>query len=1019
MLREDSDESGRLQDDERNKKQAQRGYHHSPSASSNRTPAASSQPPLSRPNFVIVIADDLRWDAVGYAQKELAADKHPPFREALFPWMQEATPNIDRLAAGGARFRNAYVTLSSCSASRACMLTGRYNFMNGVYRNNDELSSDMPTYACLLGDAGYKTAYIGKWHMGKQSERPCFQWYRTYIGSATYYHMVFYKEPDTAPLEERLIKRQGWVDKAKTDFFTEFLEEHQATSHDQPFLVTIGLKAPHKPFLPGKGHAFNFTGIEPKLSRNHNTAPPFDAGMDTEPFSFYGSEDGFSQTLENYSSLIASLDDSVGRVYAALEERGLLDNTVIMFVSDNGLTANNHQLSFYKFVAYEESIRVPLAIHYPALIKRNTVIDQTVLNVDIAPTLLDFAGLEVPPYMQGISFMPLLDAAQRAEVAPFWWPNHFAYVYLGLKDDAVSEAASDVARIPTCMVWRTGESVGTQPDAKLTEYPQWKEWTELFRLDDDPEETANLANGPKYAPLLQKLREEMDDHMMDLSLYQRSPVYRGTALPHRLYPLPLLEWPFDHESTEDIRWRDAASNLTLVGNATLTRVADTLLQTPYYQPRLTNNALQLSYVLTFVTQSDRAIVRSPLLWRPFSVRTITLWVQLRANPDDAVYQLIYSEGTDTTGLQLRVELRSLVAKLKVDGEDYSVTAPYTATEWTAVAVQVDVTKALSLYMSGLRVGRMPLSSLSGEEILTIEADASLGASASDVADGFVGMLDDIRIYDDAANVGSITFKRQARMVARFNFEDSLTDELLQNEATVQTELLQAEYPLYDAEDNPRFNSTTISFDGDYHLILESDLLSRPCRSFTLMVFLKLVRLEEMQLVYEEGGHGGGLSLTLWDGSLRLAIADHAAGVEKTYSAAYPEAEWNHVTVTFDGRMAEGPVAIYINAVQVLSANSTLTQIGDISASWKDAAIGGSAGTVTGTTSSSNGTTTTVAGTAFSRPYGRFMGWMDELTIWDIALSDSQIRDMRSIRVVNALITTNTKTDTTPTQKQQK
>src|SRR5947199_7876168 len=209
-----------------------------------------------RPNFLFVYSDDQRWDAVGAVQREQGD-------QARFPWFQ--TPSMDRLAAEGVRFRNAFVVNSLCAPSRACFLTGRYSHLNGVANNHTPFPTDSVTHATLLRAAGYATGYVGKFHMdGQRGQRPGFDYSASFIGQGRYVDCPF--EVNGVPTQTK-----GWVDDVAADFAVEFLKKHKGG----PFSLVVGFKAPHGPFDPPERLKTRFEGEAPRPPVNAKAVPPY------------------------------------------------------------------------------------------------------------------------------------------------------------------------------------------------------------------------------------------------------------------------------------------------------------------------------------------------------------------------------------------------------------------------------------------------------------------------------------------------------------------------------------------------------------------------------------------------------------------------------------------------------------------------------------------------------------------------------------------------------------------------
>lgn len=395
-----------------------------------------------------MISDDHRWDAMSVMQNE-QGDR------ARFRWFK--TPALDRLAAGGARFRNAFVVQSLCSPSRAAFLTGQYSHRHGVKDNSTELRADLPNWAALLRDSGYATGYFGKFHMKKQKERPGFSTVFTYLGQGVYFN---------APVldGDKQTTVADWIDDAVTDKSIDFIRQHK----DGPFAMMIGYKSPHDPRTPPARHAHDFSDIEIKPPVNFSAFPPFMAGIGLKPVDPVKRQEDW----HNYFRCVAGMDDDIGRLLDVLDELKLSENTMVIYVGDNGFFLGEHGLDD-KRNAQEESMRIPLLVRYPKLVKPGTLIDAVVLNIDLAPTLLELGGVKEPDVMQGRSWVALLRGEKPGD-----WRDTFYYE--SFKDPAYPKVTLDLEAVRS-------------PDTKLIQYPAHDEWTELYKLDSDPYEQKNLA----------------------------------------------------------------------------------------------------------------------------------------------------------------------------------------------------------------------------------------------------------------------------------------------------------------------------------------------------------------------------------------------------------------------------------------------------------------------------------------------------------------------------------------------
>ncbi len=414
-----------------------------------------------KPNFVFVYTDDQRWDAMSVVQAE-KGDK------GRFPWLK--TPHMDRLAAEGCRFRNAFVVNSLCSPSRASFLTGQYGHLNGVVNNHTPFPAKNVTHASLLKAAGYKTAYIGKFHMdGQTGQRPGFDFSASFVGQGQYFDCPIEVDGKSTP-------SKGWVDDVCTDYALQFIRANK----DKPFLLVVGFKATHSPFEPPERHAKTYEGEKLRSVPN----------LDIDPIYRQADKQKVDSVTANLGIFrcITAADDDLGRILKELDDLKLADDTVVVFTSDNGYYLGEHGLHD-KRSAYDESLRIPLLVRYPRLAGKGKRIDQIALNIDLAPTLLDFAGVPIPKEMQGRSWRPLLEGKDAD------WRKAFFYSYF------FENGGSPPT--PTVTAVRTDT-------AKLIKYAGHDEWTEVFDLKNDPYELKNLARDESSVALRNELEAEYD-----------------------------------------------------------------------------------------------------------------------------------------------------------------------------------------------------------------------------------------------------------------------------------------------------------------------------------------------------------------------------------------------------------------------------------------------------------------------------------------------------------------------------
>ncbi len=422
---------------------------------------ASFAPAAAKPNIIVIVSDDHRHDALGVVQRELGDHANFPFFKS---------PQLDRLAAGGIRFRNGFVTHSLCSPSRATLLSGLHTHQHGITFNENPFTST-ETWPHLLAANGWKTGYFGKWHMGNQRERPGFQEVATFINQGIYSNCKFVVNGvDTSTT--------GWVDDVGTSYAIDFIRR----SKDQPFALYLGFKAPHDKRSPAKRHERTFAGVTLKKPANWDQGAPWveNAGWDWDQR--HADRLAYFQTL-------AGLDENIGRLLDTLEELKLAENTLILYMGDNGYYLGEHGLGD-KRTAYEESIRIPYILRYPAAVKPS-VRDELVLNLDVAATVLDACGLKPAWKQYGQSLMPLLAAAPGG----ISWRKSF--LYQNYRDPAYPRVTFDVLAVRTAT-------------HKYVENDGNPGWTQLFDLEQDPSEDRNLATDPQSAALLASMKAELE-----------------------------------------------------------------------------------------------------------------------------------------------------------------------------------------------------------------------------------------------------------------------------------------------------------------------------------------------------------------------------------------------------------------------------------------------------------------------------------------------------------------------------
>jgi arylsulfatase A-like enzyme len=462
-------------------------------ASAQPTPRASG-----RPNIVFIMTDD-----------------HAAHAISAYGSTINQTPHLDRLAKEGALFTNVFATNSICTPSRATILTGQYSHLNGVTMFN-RFDSARTSVARLLQQGGYHTGMIGKWHLG--SDPQGFDHWEIFPGQGVYHDPVLYTATG-----ERTYTGQYATD-VVTDLALAFIARRPA---DKPFFLMLHHKAPHRPFQPNAAHGAAFSartipesptlfddyaGRTDALHENKQRIandmtkedlkqdPP--AGLTGDALTRWK----YQRYMQDYLATVQSVDDNVGRVLDALDQAGLARDTIVIYTSDQGFFLGDHGL-FDKRFMYEESIRMPFLVRWPAVVKAGTRVDAMGLNVDFAPTFLDAAGLPAAADMQGHSLIPLLRGR-----TPAGWRTSMYYRYY-----------HDPGHHNT----RAHYGVRTKTH-KLIYFWKKDQW-ELYDLVKDPKEMHNLYGQPAAARLTASLKAELtrlkraakdDDQLADVQIPQ-------------------------------------------------------------------------------------------------------------------------------------------------------------------------------------------------------------------------------------------------------------------------------------------------------------------------------------------------------------------------------------------------------------------------------------------------------------------------------------------------------------------
>ena len=447
-------------------------------------------------NVIFILSDDHRYDFMGFTGKV------PDLK----------TPNMDRLAAEGAHCQNAFVSTALCSPSRASILTGQYAHTHTIVDNQAPMPEQLKFFPQYLQSNGYATAFVGKWHMGDQDDQPQkgFDHWVSFRGQGDYYN-------------PRLNVDGKKIEYSDSAYITDVLTDHALSwlkdiGHDKPFFLYLSHKAVHADFSPAQRHRGTYADIKIQyppsmfltatdtsktfgLSINQikNEATNVRANLRDIPewvrqqrYSWHGVDymyDGtidFNSFYRQYLETLLGIDESIGRVLEYLKANGLDKSTMVIYMGDNGFSFGERGLIDKRHM-YEESMRVPLLVWCPELISPNTKVASMIQNIDVAPTILQLAGIKKPEQMQGESFAALLEGREIP------WRNKVFYEYYW--EDAFPQTPSIFG-------------VRTDRYKYIFNHGMWG-INELYDLQSDPHEVYNLIRDPGHRELSQSLRNEM------------------------------------------------------------------------------------------------------------------------------------------------------------------------------------------------------------------------------------------------------------------------------------------------------------------------------------------------------------------------------------------------------------------------------------------------------------------------------------------------------------------------------
>lgn len=465
-----------------------------------RAAVAETPDTATPPNILLIMSDDHTTQAVGCYGRRLSDYAH--------------TPHIDRLADEGMLFENCFCTNAICVPSRASILTGQYSHVHGLRALQKGFPPSSDNFAKRLRQAGYQTMIAGKWHLKNQPSG--FDQYQLLPNQGEYFDPSF--RVNGEDWEDDRVVKAGYSTDLITDTAMDMIAKRDRS---RPFMMVCSYKAPHDPYhnhprngdlyadqtIPEpedlhwpespKGRVHEGWPLEGRLKRKYLNKPERYPGP---PLELDGEDPKadrsklYQKFIKDYLRTVAGIDQNVGRLTRFLDQKGLRENTIVVYTADQGYFLGEHNL-FDKRYMYDEAIRMPLIVRYPKLIKPGIRSSEMVTNVDFAPTLLDLAGVPIPPSMQGRSVRPLLDGKTPAD-----WPQNMYYHYWD----------HHWTRRPSHYGVRTHSHKLIYFYGLLREGRAPEACWELYDLKEDPHERVNVYGNPEYARVTADLKEQLN-----------------------------------------------------------------------------------------------------------------------------------------------------------------------------------------------------------------------------------------------------------------------------------------------------------------------------------------------------------------------------------------------------------------------------------------------------------------------------------------------------------------------------